>query len=224
MVNIAAVCEADSNVWPRRPSGSATAADAYRDYRELLQRKDIDAVVIASPDHWHAVQTVHACQAGKHVYVEKPASCTVAEGRAMVAAARKHNRVVQVGSQARSAEPAHQVCTYIRNGMLGKVAKVTCWHTPNPDGRRRPEPPPPPELDWDLWLGPLPLAAVRARRLSSGQLPLDDGVGRRRDPRPRGPRDERHPVVPGRRPPDAGHDRGHRRSAGPRASGTARRR
>lgn len=112
-------------------------------------------MVIATPDHWHAVQTVHTCESGKHVYVEKPASCTIAEGQAMVAAAKKHNCVVQVGSQARSAEPAHQVCTYVRNGMLGKVAKVTCWHTPNPTGGNGPPSPPPPELDWDFWLGPL---------------------------------------------------------------------
>jgi predicted dehydrogenase len=79
----------------------------------------------------------------------------VAEGQAMVAAARKHQRVVQVGSQARSAEPAYQVCTYLRNGMLGRVHKVTCWHTPNPAGGPSAEAPPPPELDWDLWLGPL---------------------------------------------------------------------
>ena len=118
--------------------------------------KDIDAVVIASPDHWHAVQTVHACQAGKHVYVEKPASCTVADGRAMVEAARKHNRVVQVGSQARSAEPAHQVCTYLRNGMLGKVHQghllAHARILPAARRRRRRRLP---ELDWDHWLGPL---------------------------------------------------------------------
>ena len=70
----------------------------YTDYRQLLEQQDIDAVIIASPDHWHALQTVHACQAGKHVYVEKPASCTVAEGRSMIEAAREHDRVVQVGS------------------------------------------------------------------------------------------------------------------------------
>ena len=155
VVNIAAICEVDSNRLAAAVKSVGEGCDAYRDYRELLDRKDIDAVIIASPDHWHAVQTVHACEAGKHVYVEKPASCTIAEGQAMVAAARKHNRVVQVGSQARSAEPAHQACTYLRNGMLGKVNQVTCWHSPNPTGGTGPESAPPPELDWDLWLGPL---------------------------------------------------------------------
>jgi len=155
VVNIAAVCEADANRLAAAAKKVGDGCKTYRDYRQLLQQKDIDAVVIASPDHWHAHQTVHACQAGKHVYVEKPASCTVAEGQAMVQAARKHDRVVQVGSQARSAEPAHQVCTYIRNGMLGTVSKVTCWHTPNPSGGPSQQAPPPAELDWDMWLGPL---------------------------------------------------------------------
>jgi len=155
VVDIAAVCEADASRLAAAAKKVGDGCKTYRDYRQLLQQKDIDAVVIASPDHWHAHQTVHACQAGKHVYVEKPASCTVAEGQAMVQAARKHDRVVQVGSQARSAEPAHQVCTYIRNGMLGKVSKVTCWHTPNPSGGPSQQAPPPPELDWDMWLGPL---------------------------------------------------------------------
>ena len=154
-VNVAAVCEADGNRLAAAAKKVGAGCDAYRDYRRLLDRKDIDAVIIASPDHWHAVMTVHACGAGKHVYVEKPASCTIAEGQAMVAAARRDNRVVQVGSQARSAEPAHQVCTYLRNGMLGKVTKVTCWHSLNPAGGPSRQAPPPPELDWDKWLGPL---------------------------------------------------------------------
>ena len=154
-VNIAAVCEADGNRLAAAAKKVGTGCETYRNYRQLLERKDIDAVIIATPDHWHAVQTVHACQAGKHVYVEKPASCTIAEGRAMVTAARKHNRVVQVGSQARSAEPAHQACIYLRNGMLGKVTKVTCWHSPSPAGGPSRQAPPPPELDWDKWLGPL---------------------------------------------------------------------
>lgn len=155
VVNIAAVCEADSKRLAAAVKRVGTGCQAYADYRQLLERQDIDAVIIASPDHWHALQTVQACQAGKHVYVEKPASCTVASGRAMVTAARQYQRVVQVGSQARSAEPAHQVCTYLRNGMLGRVHKVTCWHSPNPTGGTGSPTDPPPELDWDLWLGPL---------------------------------------------------------------------
>ncbi len=155
MANIAAVCEADENRLAAALKRVGVGCTPYRDYRYVLAREDIDAVIIATPDHWHAVQTVHACQSGKHVYVEKPSSCTVEEGKAMVAAARRYDRVVQVGSQARSAKPAHDVCTYIRNGMLGAVRKVTCWHTPNPIGGTGAPSAPPPELDWDLWLGPL---------------------------------------------------------------------
>ncbi len=153
--NVAAVCEADEKRLAAALGRVGGGCTPYRDYRYVLERKDVDAVIIATPDHWHAVQTVHACQSGKHVYVEKPSSCTVAAGRAMVDAARKHSRVVQVGSQARSAQPAHDACTYIRNGMLGRVRKVTCWHTPNPIGGTNAPSAPPPELDWDLWLGPL---------------------------------------------------------------------
>jgi predicted dehydrogenase len=154
-IHIAALCDVDRKHLAAAAKKVGDGCATFRDYRDLLDRKDLDAVVIASPDHWHALQTIHACQAGKHVYVEKPASCTVAEGRAMVEAAAKHRRVVQVGSQGRSAEPAHQVCTYIRNGMLGKVSKVTCWHSLNPAGGPTKTAPPPAELDWDKWLGPL---------------------------------------------------------------------
>ncbi len=182
-VNIAAVCEADANRLAAAAKKVGEGCETYRDYRKLLERKDIDAVVIATPDHWHALQTVHACEAGKHVYVEKPASCTVAEGQAMVAAARKHNRVVQVGSQARSAEPAHQACTYIRNGMLGKVTKVTCWHSLNPSGGPSKEAPAPPELDWDMWLGPLRMRPYVPGAYHPGQFRwiMESGGGNIRD-------------------------------------------
>ncbi len=154
-IDIPAVCEVDAHRLSDAVGRVGSGCEGYVDYRDLLARDDIDAVVIATPDHWHALQTIHACEAGKHVYVEKPASCTIAGGQAMVAAARRHNRIVQVGSQARSAEPAHQAATYIRNGMLGKVSQVTCWHEPNPVGGLTRTEPPPPELDWDRWLGPL---------------------------------------------------------------------
>ncbi|MHC4756145.1 MAG: Gfo/Idh/MocA family protein [Planctomycetota bacterium] len=149
LVNIAAVCDVDE----KRLAGAIELAGAevepYRDYRYILGRKDIDAVLIATPDHWHAVQAVHACEAGKHVFVEKPISVTIEEGKAIVAAAKRYKRVVQVGSQSRSAKPAHDACKYIRNGMLGKVHKVTCWHRLNPTGGTNPDSAPPPELDWD---------------------------------------------------------------------------
>ncbi|HMB28841.1 MAG TPA: Gfo/Idh/MocA family oxidoreductase, partial [Blastocatellia bacterium] len=94
--------------------------DTYRDFRRMLDRKDIDAVIVASPDHWHALQTVMACQASKDVYVEKPVSSAVDEGSKMVQAARKYNRVVQVGTQQRSGDHYQKAAEIIRGGQLGK--------------------------------------------------------------------------------------------------------
>ncbi|HIJ52376.1 MAG TPA: Gfo/Idh/MocA family oxidoreductase [Planctomycetes bacterium] len=155
-VNIAAVCDADEN----RLAGAAKTAGAgvqpYRDYRYILERKDIDAVVIATPDHWHAVQMVHAAECGKHVYVEKPACCTIEEGKAMVAAARKNKVSVQVGSQGRSQPEAYLAHRYLVNGNIGHINRVDCFHYPSPaDNNPVPDSEPPAELDWDLWLGPL---------------------------------------------------------------------
>jgi predicted dehydrogenase len=127
----------------------------YKDFRELLDQRDLDAVVIATPDHWHGVMTVLACEAGKDVYVQKPASVTIEEGRAMVQAAERHGRVVQVGSQGRSTDAAYKSCRYIQNGMIGRVTEVDCWHYENPEGGTKPDSDPPPGLDWDLWLGPV---------------------------------------------------------------------
>lgn len=125
-----------------------------KDYREILDRKDIDAVVIATPDHWHALMTVHACQAGKDVYVEKPTCRTIEEGRAMINAAKRYKRVVQVGAQGRSTPGARAACQFIRNGEIGRVYHVEVWHEPNPTGGWGQDREPPDYLDWNLWLGP----------------------------------------------------------------------
>ncbi|MBC7888713.1 MAG: Gfo/Idh/MocA family oxidoreductase [Ferruginibacter sp.] len=130
----------------------------YKDFRELLNRKEIDAVIIAVPDHWHGVMAVKACEAGKDVYCEKPLSLTVAEGRAMVTAARKHNRVFQTGSMQRSWPEFRQAVELVRNGYIGEIKTVKVniggppkeWDLPvekTPDG-----------LDWDFWLGPNTIA------------------------------------------------------------------
>jgi predicted dehydrogenase len=154
-VNVVAVCDIDSTRLAKAVE-NAPGAVPYHDYRELLARKDIDAVVIATPDHWHAVQTVHAAECGKHVYVEKPACCTIEEGKAMVAAGRKHGISIQIGSQGRSQPECYKAHRYIANGMIGTVRKVTCWHYPSPaDTHPLPDCDPPAELDWDLWLGPM---------------------------------------------------------------------
>lgn len=153
--DVAAVCDVDSNRLAQAHERAGGQCKAYGDYRKLLERKDIDAVVIGTPDHWHAMQTVDACDAGKHVFVEKPSCCTPSGGRAMIEAARRNNSVVQVGAQGRSAGPAHQVASFVRNGMIGKVQKVTCWHARGSSGGPRRESEPPANLDWDAWLGPL---------------------------------------------------------------------
>lgn len=154
-VNIAAVCDIDDKRLENASRTAGPQADCYRDYRELLDRKDIDAVVIATPDHWHAVQTVHAAERGKHVYVEKPACCTVEEGKAMIEAARRAKIAVQVGSQGRSQPEAYLAHRYLANGNIGKITQVDCFHYPSPVGGFNPDTEAPPELDWDLWLGPL---------------------------------------------------------------------
>lgn len=163
-VHIAAVSDADSNRLSSRVASVGEHAKGYADYRELLARKDIDAVVIATPDHWHAAQMVHAAESGKHVYVEKPACCTIEEGQAMIAAANKYNCVVQVGSQGRSQKECYLAHRYIANGMIGKVHTVECWHYESPaDNNPVPDSDPPAELDWDMWLGPLSWRPYNAR-------------------------------------------------------------
>jgi predicted dehydrogenase len=182
-VRIAAVCDVDENFLETAATTVGADVKVYRDYRRILDRKDIDAVVIATPDHWHAVQTVHACQSGKHVYVEKPASVTVREGRAMVRAARDNRVAVQVGAQARTAKGGWHTCRAIRNGIVGRVRKVTCWHYANPvDSSPVADSAPPAELDWDMWLGPLPWRPFNQRyHPANFRWLLESGGGQIRD-------------------------------------------
>jgi len=129
------------------------------DFRKVFDRNDIDAVVIATPDHWHAIQTIWACKAGKDVYVEKPLSITVVEGRKMVEAARKYNRVVQVGTHRRSSKLYAQLHELIQSGKIGKVTVSRAYRLSNmfPGGIGKAQPSDPPAgLHWDLWLGPRP--------------------------------------------------------------------
>ena len=147
------------------------AARVFGDFRKLLEMKEVDAVHIATPDHWHAIPTVLACEAGKDVYVEKPLAHNVREGRAMVAAARKHKRIVQAGTQHRSAPHYREVERIIQSGELGEVRFVRVWNysnmTPNGIGST-PDSPPPEGLDWDFYLGPAPKVPFnRARFLGT---------------------------------------------------------
>ena len=135
------------------------------DFRAVLDRKDIDAVVIATPDHWHAIQMIAACKAGKDVYVEKPLSMTVVEGRAMVEAARRYDRVVQVGTHRRSSRMYAELAELVRSGAIGKVTVARasfCSNMATAGIGHAPESEPPAGLDWDQWLGPRPARPFQA--------------------------------------------------------------
>jgi predicted dehydrogenase len=134
------------------------SARGYTDFRALLDDRDVDAVVVSTPDHWHALMTMMACAAGKDVYVEKPLSLFPREGRWMVEVARRHNRVVQVGTQQRSGPHYQKARDMVRGGRIGQVVAVRMWSYRNvmPGFGSPPDGAPPPTLDYDKWLGPAP--------------------------------------------------------------------
>ena len=125
----------------------------YQDYRQLLEAKDIDAVFVATPDHWHVLPSIHACQAGKDVYLEKPLSLTIREGRILVDTVRKYERVLQTGSQRRSMNNHRRGCELVRNGVAGKIHTVIIKNYPSPWECQLPGEPVPGTLDWDAWCG-----------------------------------------------------------------------
>ena len=138
-----------------------------RDYRAMLDDKNIDAIVIATPDHWHALPTIEAVMAGKDVYVEKPIGHSIGEGQAMIRAARKYNKIVAVGTQQRSSSHFKDAVDIVRSGKLGKVFWVQTWNFENisPEGMGRPaDTNPPPHVDYDRWLGPAPTRAFNPNR------------------------------------------------------------
>jgi predicted dehydrogenase len=156
---VVALCDLDEKPLNDRAKWFEGKVAVYRDCREMLERNDIDAVVIATPDHWHALQSIWACEAGKDVYVEKPLSITIVEGRRMVEAARRNNRVVQVGTHRRSSKILPQLRELVRQGKVGKVTVARCYRISNmyPKGIGRATPgDSPPGLNWDMWLGPRP--------------------------------------------------------------------
>ena len=181
--HIGALCDVDRHHLGAAAEAMDRKVPAYKDYRKLLEQRDLDAVVIAAPDHWHGLMAVHACEAGKDVYVEKPASKTIEDGRAMLRAARRYGRVMQVGSQGRSMPEGHAACTYVRNGELGEVRRVECWHYENPvGGDPAKNGDPPPHLDWDFWLGPARWVPYNPDRVHFNfRWLLDFGGGQIRD-------------------------------------------
>ena len=157
-VEVAYVCDADSRrLGPASRAVEAAqqrAPKAVQDYRRVLEDRRVDAVVVATPDHWHVLGAIHACQAGKDVYVEKPMSHNAWEGRKLVEAARRYQRVVQVGMQTRSAPYAAQARDYVRSGKLGDIVSARVFnmmlHSPSPATKQ----PVPQGLDYELWAGP----------------------------------------------------------------------
>lgn len=160
-----AVCDVDRERMEKARGSIDPAPDGYTDFRKVLDRGDIDAVLIATPDHWHAPIFIAACKAGKDVYCEKPLSQNIREGRMMAEAARKHQRVSQGGTQQHSGAHYIEAVARIHAGELGKITKVMCWNTWNESSRGPLQPSPPPEnLDWDMWLGPAPEAGYSPQR------------------------------------------------------------
>lgn len=166
---VTALCDVDTaHLATAVQSGAKTQGKVitFGDYRKMLESKDIDAVVVSTPDHWHAKITIDACNAGKHVYCEKPLTLFVAEGRAIVDAARKNKRIVQTGSQQRSSGNFRVACELVRSGYIGKVKEVKVGIPgPNFKGPPVPDSDPPKELDYDLWLGPAPQRAYNEKRV-----------------------------------------------------------
>jgi predicted dehydrogenase len=158
-IEVVALCDVQKSTLEKAKNRLGGKVDTYADFRQVIDRKDIDAVVIATPDHWHAIMTVSACDAGKDVYCEKPLSITVVEGRRMVEAARRNQRVVQVGTHRRSSKLYRDLAAQIQAGKVGKVCVARAYRVsnmyPNGIGRAKPAPPPA-DLDWNMWLGPRP--------------------------------------------------------------------
>ncbi|MSU20982.1 MAG: Gfo/Idh/MocA family oxidoreductase [Pedosphaera sp.] len=157
-VDVVAVCDVYEPAAGSAKAWAGPAAKSFRDFRNVLDLKEVDAVIVATPDHWHAIPTVLACRAGKDVYVEKPLGHTIREGRAMVEAARLHKRVVQAGMQHRSAPHYKEIEGIIQSGKIGDVHFVRVWNysTIYTGETAPPDSEPPEGLDWGFYLGPAP--------------------------------------------------------------------
>ena len=170
-VECAAMCDVDRNVLEERATETTglqgKKPDLYGDYRKLIERKDIDVVIIGTPDHWHCLPMVEACQAGKDVYVEKPLANTIQECNIMVEVARKYGRVVQVGQWQRSDPHWQNAVDFVRSGKLGKIRTVKVWAYQGWMGVNLPvlpDGPAPEGVDYDFWLGPAPKRAFNQHR------------------------------------------------------------
>jgi len=169
-VRITALCDVDREVlalYTGKLNDQPTRPQSCIDVRKMLDNRDVDAVIIATPNHWHALMTIWACQAGKDVYVEKPVSHNFWEGRQMIAAARRYNRIVQAGTQNRSSLALREALEYIRAGNLGRVIQVRglCYDERPSIGKTNGPQPIPEAINYDLWTGPAPLEPLFRRRV-----------------------------------------------------------
>lgn len=188
-VAVAALCDVDSS----RVGGDFKAVsdkygvrpEVYRDYRQMLERKDIDAIIIGTPDHWHALNLVHSCEAGKDIYCEKPISHNIVEAKAMVAAQMRFGRVVQVGTWQRSGKEFTDAIAYIRAGKLGKIVHCRAWIADGTKIGKRTATDPPLNLDYDAWIGPAKMVPYQDNKVhwnwrwvlnTGGGLTTDWGV------------------------------------------------
>ena len=176
-VQLVAVCDVDSkranyarqlvetHYSKQSSAGTYKGCAAYRDFRDLIERKDIDAVVICTPDHWHALPAIAAAKAGKDLFVQKPLTLTIQEGRVLSDTVRRYGRVFQVGSQQRSESNFRFACELVRNGRIGKLQKVLVGLPTDPGGAIEAPMPVPENLDYDMWLGPAPWAEYTENRV-----------------------------------------------------------
>jgi predicted dehydrogenase len=161
-VNVVALCDVDKNVLDKRMGDlaklnvDASKVKTYSDYKKLLEQKDIDAVIIGTPDHWHALIMIHACEAGKHVFVEKPVGNSIEECRLMVAAQKRYNKIVQGGQWQRSQQHFRDAVDFIKTGQLGNIrtVKVWCYQGWMKPAAKVPDSAPPAGVDYAMWLGP----------------------------------------------------------------------
>lgn len=170
-VRVVALCDPDpahlKQAMEKHFSGDQAQPKTYADVRKLLEDKEIDAVCVATPNHWHAPVAIWACQAGKDVYVEKPATHTLWEGQQMQAAAKKYNRIIQVGTQSRSDSGLQAALQYVREGNIGELEYMRGIYNNlrEPIGKVAEPQQPPPGVDYNLWLGPAPEAPLMREKL-----------------------------------------------------------
>ena len=178
-VECSSLCDVDSNILNERAAETEKITGKkpalYKDYRKLLEQKDIDVVIVGTPDHWHCLQMVHACEAGKDVYCEKPLGNSIEECNIMIKAARRYDKVVQVGQWQRSDPHWQDSVKYLREGHIGRIRSVKAWSNVGWKGSIPvlPDEPIPEGVDYDMWLGPAP----REHSIRTGSISLFAGIG-----------------------------------------------